>query len=326
MNRHLDEELFIKFISGNLSDEIREDVLNHLISCKICRDDLAFFAKVSQPSINLEEACLLTQIFPQSMKNYSHHILNALKNYQNKQKKSNLQKFYDSLRAHTFNFLFAFSSRIKQKRIAIPSIAVAIALLLFLFNPIGKYLDYRAMSLIQTGNKLLIKNITPIYTMPLRPYGGFSWIEFNHQRGGEINKIRAQGNDIKPFFQKALEIRKNNSEVLSYAGNFYLVLGNFKKAKDLFERARALQSDNTIASNGLGIIYYAKNDIDKAIEFFLLAKQSNPKFLEARYNLALVYQKMRKYQEARKEWHSYLKMDSVSDWANNARNMLKEIE
>ena len=326
MKKHLDEILFMDFISGSLSEEKNKDVLNHIISCRRCREKLTIFVKVSNPYTNYKEERIIAEIFPESTEDYSHQLLHLRKPYSDNQAKSMLQKFSDLWKLITRYPSSGFNIIYNRKAILVSSIAILIALLLFLINPIGKYMDYKAMSLINNGNALLAENISPVYTMPLRPYGGFSWIEYEAYRGEEQNIISAQENDIKALFERALTIRKNNPQVLSYAGNFYLISGNFTQAKSLFERATQLQSNNAIAANGLGIIYYAKNDSNKAIEFFLLAKKSDPNFLEARYNLAFLYTKMGKYQEARKEWREYLKMDSSSEWADNAREMLKKIE
>jgi len=324
--KHLDEILFMDFISNNLSEEKSKDLLNHLISCRKCGEKLTLFVKVSNPDTKSSEEQIIAEIFPETSEDYAHQLLHLLKHYSNTQGKSALQKFSDLVKVLTKDFSSGFNLIYARKRIFISSIVILIALVLFLINPVGKYMDYKATALLRTGNALLTENISPIYAMPLRPYGGFSWVEYDDYRGAEPGGIKAQENDIKPFFEKALEIRKNNPEVLSYAGNFYLVSGNFTRARYLFERAMELQSKNAIAANGLGIIYYAKNEINEAIEFFLLAKKSDPTFLEARYNLAFLYQKMEKYPEARKEWHEYLKMDSSSKWADNAKDMLNEIE
>ena len=324
--KHLDEILIMEFISNNMSEEKSNELMNHVISCRKCREKLAFSAKVSSPSTKSEEEQLLGEIFPESTEDYAHQLLHSLKQYSNSQAKSTLQKFSDLVKVITKDFSSGFNLIYTRKRIFISSIVILIALVLFLINPIGKYMDYKVTALLRTGNALLTENLSPVYTMPLRPYGGFSWIEYDDYRGAEPDVIRDQENEIRAIFEKALEISKSNTKVLSQAGNFYLVSGNFTGARHLFERAMKLQPNNAIAANGLGIIYYAKNETNKAIEFFLLAKKSDPTFLEARYNLAFIYQKMEKYPQARREWREYLQMDSSSKWADNARDMLNKME
>ena len=326
MKKHLDEILFMEFIAGSLSEEKKKDVLNHLSSCRKCSEKLALFVKISNPYPKYEEDLIIAEIFPQPTEDYSHQLLHLQKLNSDNQGKSALQKFSNLLKIISRDFISSFNLIYNRKRILIPSIVILLAFLVFLINPYGKYMDHKAMVLIETGNALLSKSTSPIYTMPLRPYGGFSWVEYNAYRGKKHNKMSAQENDIEAFFTEAVKIRKNNPEVLSYAGNFYLVSGNFTQARRLFERAMKPNLNNAIAANGLGIIYYAKNEMDKAIEFLLLAKKSDPQFLEAIYNLAFLYQQIGKYQEARKEWHEYLKIDSHSEWADNAKDMLKKIE
>ena len=326
MKNHLNETLFMDFISDNLSEERKKNVLSHLASCNRCRENLSFFIKISNPSIKNKENQIINEIFPQGKEDYSHQILPLLKRYYNEHKKLKWQKFPDLLNAIANNFMFILNSIFKQKRILISSSIILIALLLFLFNPIEIYMDYRAMVLIKAGNELMAKNIPPYYTLPLRAYGSFQWIEFQLIRGKTLKEIRNQSKIIKEYFEKALNLRKENTQVLSSTGNFYLVTGDLESARLLLKKALEIQPDNEIAANGMGIISFKEGKLDLAIQYFSTAKESNPNLLEARYNLAFLYEAAGKNQEAKTELLDYLKMDPSSKWADNVRRMLKNLQ
>lgn len=326
MNKHLDELLLVNFIYGNLSDYVKTKVVSHLASCKTCRNNLALYIKVSNPAISHKEKRMLAKIFPESTADYAHQILNVLKNYHKAREKSKWEKAYESVKVRLDDFFFAFSLMLKQKRIAIPSIVGLILLILFIINPIGRYNDYRAVALINAGNDLLIKNVRPYYTLPLRAYGFFPCTEFRVLRGKIPEDIKSQSESLKKYFEKAVDLRKKNPEVLSSAGNFYLVAGNFKSARLLFRKALEIHPDNATAANGMGILAFKESKFELAISYFSQAKKANPNFIEARYNLAFLYKIVGKNQKAKRELLEYLNMDSSSEWATNVRLMLKDIQ
>jgi len=325
MKNHLNQTLFMDFISDNLSEEDKKNVMTHLASCKECRENLVFFVKISNPFIKNKENCIIDEIFPQGKGEYSNQILPLLKRYHNEHKKLKWQKFPDLLNVIANKFVLSLNSVFNQKKILISASIVLIALLLFLLNPIGRYMDNKAIALIKTGNELLEKNIPPYYTLPLRAYGSSQWKEYQLMRSKIPKEIEHQSNMIKEYFEKPLNSRKKNPQVLTYAGNFYLVSGNIDSARLLFQKALDIQPDNEIAANGMGIISFKNDKIDLAIKYFLRAKKSNLNFLEARYNLAFLYEITDRNQEAKKELLEYLKLDPSSNWADNARRMLKNL-
>jgi hypothetical protein len=326
MNKHLEDELLIKFLSGKLSKGKEEVILNHLISCRKCRENLALFIQVSNTTLDHEEERLLAEIFPESMEDYTNHIMPILQQHYNKRLPSSLHKLHTMLKAKTYSVCTSFYSVLKQRRVAIPSIFAVIAILLIFINPLGSYLDYKAISYIKTGNELLAKNIRPYNTLPLRAYGSFPMIEYRVFRGDLSKEIGSQGELLKKYYDDALALRALNPKVISSVGNFYLLMGNFKYARVLFKKALHIDPEDKIAANGMGILYFKENKLEPAIEHFSVAEKSDPNFAEAKYNLAYLYTYKGDYKEAKRELHEYLLIDSSSKWAEDARKMLTTMQ
>jgi tetratricopeptide (TPR) repeat protein len=326
MKNHLDDHLLIKFLSGKLPRGKEDVIMDHLVSCRKCRENLALFIQVSNTALNYEEERLLAEIFPESMEDYTNQIVHIMQQHYGKQKLVSLQKLKSYLKVKAYNGCTYFYSIFKQRRVAIPSIFALMAILLIFVNPLGNYLDYKASHYIKTGNELLVKNINPYNTLPLRPYGSFPWVEFRVFRGGLSEDIKNQGELLKNYYDNALALRSLNPKIISSVGNFYLLIGDFKYARILFNKALQLEPENKIAANGMGILYFKENKFELAIKNFSIAKKSDPNFIEARYNLAYLYQCSGDYNKAEKEIHEYLQIDSTSKWAENARKMLSKIQ
>lgn len=102
-------------------------------------------------------------------------------------------------------------------------------------------------------------------------------------------------------FQKALELKPDNKDVLNALGIIYLLkLKNYPEAIRYFQRALAIDKNFSEASNNLGIAYTRIGRFNDAIESYKTAL-SNPLYRSAENafnNLGWVYYKLKKYNDA----------------------------
>jgi len=63
----------------------------------------------------------------------------------------------------------------------------------------------------------------------------------------------------------------------------------------------------------------------KAAEHYLEALRINPRYADAHYNIALLYQTTGETLKAVRHWKTYLKVDPNSSWAIIARRELQKI-
>ncbi len=71
-------------------------------------------------------------------------------------------------------------------------------------------------------------------------------------------------------------------------GNVYYDLGNFAKAADYYERARAIRDDSADVLTDLGVSYRELGRGREAVELFDRAAELQPEHWQSRYNAAVV--------------------------------------
>lgn len=128
-------------------------------------------------------------------------------------------------------------------------------------------------------------------------------------------------------------------------GKFYLLQSNFDKAIDYFERAAkaAPNQAQIYADLGAALLERAKSrkdgqnnagqnpglsqeDLARSLDLLNKALALDPNLLEALFNRALCYENLMLPRQAAEDWRVYLKRDSTSKWAEEARKNLKAIE
>jgi CHAT domain-containing protein/Flp pilus assembly protein TadD len=129
-----------------------------------------------------------------------------------------------------------------------------------------------------------------------------------------------------------------NAETLHALGRLYLLKKDFDQALAQLEKSQKLSPENAGALNDLGTAYLEKSKslpddaagrietAAKALEFFEEAIKFDPASRAARFNKALNLEALNLPGQAAVAWKEYLRLDSDSPWAEEARNNLKRIE
>jgi CHAT domain-containing protein len=147
-------------------------------------------------------------------------------------------------------------------------------------------------------------------------------------------KSRAEG-----FLLDATE-NTTNAEALQALGLLYLAEKKYDEALKEFELALKLAPDNAKLYSDIGAAYLEKAKLakidkkDVEVPVLLDASKQNidraleldPNLLEALFNKALVLQKTPAEKEARAAWEKYLEKDSTSDWADEARRQIQQLD
>jgi tetratricopeptide (TPR) repeat protein len=109
-------------------------------------------------------------------------------------------------------------------------------------------------------------------------------------------------------------------------GRFYLIQKDFKRAIDYLEIAEGEVGAGAEVHNDLGVAYLESGDekrFQKAAREFQDALKSNKAFAPAAFNLAMLYERTGETAQAELQWNRYLKLDSNSAWAVEARSRLQ---
>lgn len=129
-------------------------------------------------------------------------------------------------------------------------------------------------------------------------------------------------------------LKNESAENLHELGRVYLAEGNYEEAVRQFEKALGKNSGIAAIHNDLGVALMEKGrqkeegslelfananaEIEKAIEL-------DKNLTEAYFNRALVIEALKLPNQAKEAWENYLKLDSASQWANEAREHLRKL-
>lgn len=123
-------------------------------------------------------------------------------------------------------------------------------------------------------------------------------------------------------------------------GLYYLAEKQFDKALNEFNTALKFAPDDAGLQSDISAVYLEKakqadatesgevlENLARALQFVNRALEIDSLLLEALFNKALILQKMPQLtNQAREAWEEYLKKDSTSPWADEARKNLEELK
>ncbi len=111
-------------------------------------------------------------------------------------------------------------------------------------------------------------------------------------------------------------------------GQFNLLQKDFANAIKYLELAAQESGATPAAYNDLGVAYMESGDPDnrsKAVGEFRRALAAKPDYLPAAFNLATLYQRMGRTEEAETQWKQYLGRESDRAWKDEAKTKLEAI-
>lgn len=126
-----------------------------------------------------------------------------------------------------------------------------------------------------------------------------------HHALGKVFLAKKQFDDAIKHFDEALKGQPNNAQLNSDLGAAWLEKGRFDLDKE----------------PGKGM-----EELGRSLENLTKALQLNPNLLEALFNRALCEEQLTLYSQAENDWQEFLKRDSTSPWASEARALLKRLQ
>lgn len=178
-------------------------------------------------------------------------------------------------------------------------------------------------------------------TRPLesRSTADFGYAPFTVTRGETVSPTDAKALDRAERF--LLDAAENPSDAQAHhaLGLFYLNEKQLDKALDEFNLALQITPENAKLKSDVGAVFLEKakqaeaqekydetaENLARSLESLNRALQIDQILPEALFNKALVLEKMRLPNEARQAWQKYLDTDHASDWANEARKKLENL-
>ena len=150
------------------------------------------------------------------------------------------------------------------------------------------------------------------------PYSGFQ----QTTRGSNEDDLTKDHLRLAQLHLEQAVKEKPGPEAHHALGKVYLAQGSLDAAIREFEQALSGSKNQAQVYNDLGVALLEKGDFHRSIENLNKALQLDSNSPEALFNRALCYEKQSRNDEAKADWNEYLKRDSTSPWADEARRHL----
>jgi len=145
---------------------------------------------------------------------------------------------------------------------------------------------------------------------------------FTSTRGSEVDDQRTD-QLRRAQLHLAQAVKENPTPEAHHSlGKVYLAQRKFDDAIREFQQSLSGNQNQAQVYNDLGVAWLEKGDFNRSLESFNKALQLDGNLLEALFNRALCYERQSRFDQAKRDWNEYLKRDSTSPWADEARRHL----
>ena len=127
--------------------------------------------------------------------------------------------------------------------------------------------------------------------------------------GSCFQKI-GQFEKAKKIFEDNISINPNNFDAMNNLGNTYKLLENYKDAELMYLKALKVNPNFSESLQNLANLKFELHNYDQALSLYNKAYDANPNNFLALYNLGLVYQALGKFENAEKTLKKVLKINS----------------
>jgi tetratricopeptide (TPR) repeat protein len=212
-----------------------------------------------------------------------------------------------------------------------PRWSVVAPLLLIAFTGVFAWQIFLSQSEVEQG--LIELNAAYREARPIEArLAGFSYAPYS---GGAV---KVNGDNLKRaesiLFTQA---KKSKTPAALYAlGKFHLVNTNFDEAIQQFEAAGKRDPNNALLHNDFGVALMEKAsrqqegnpsaDLAQSRVHLEQATKLDRNAMEPLFNLALLNHRLGLWEQAKEDWQTYLKNDTRSRWAEEAKQYLSEVE
>jgi CHAT domain-containing protein len=219
-----------------------------------------------------------------------------------------------------------------------PAWGAAVAAFLVLGIGIGIWRGFFSQSLADKGRASLQ---AALRQSPLEArIGGFDWPPPRVTLSSESDNVPDKTSlESAERYLRAAVAMQPGPDSYHALGQFYLAKGELDSAIEQFDRALEGDPKNAKLHNDLGVALMERaidsqkknsdqsvQDFNRSVKHLKEARALDDSLLEALFNLALCHQYMPVPSQAEAEWRDYLERDGSSQWADEARRHLKELE
>lgn len=334
---HPPETLIAAYAIGKCGSSVQTEIDEHCFTCESCRTRLSILIRLSSLEDNELERREMERLFPLGKETIAQARQPFVFNGNEHKKNDNLYSSLNSSAAPSEQFPSGrFFNSLKKPGITKRYQIVALSLLIAAIAGTSYYWYVKAHSPVQNSLLAMQRSFQLSRPLEARMSGELDYKPFARTRGNlessDIN--RDQINYALAELTKVVASTPTAQDRHAL-GRLYLFLGEFDKAEEQMKIAlESIKHDAKLHSD-LAALYYERSNyadadpsslLTQAIEHYKLAIEIDPQLPEAWFNRALCYEKLFLYTEAKEDWKQYLKLDTKSKWAEEARERLKKLE
>lgn len=146
------------------------------------------------------------------------------------------------------------------------------------------------------------------------------------QRGLALEESGAPVEEAIAAYRKAIEANPKAPGALVNLGTIAFRMRKMKEAAACYTRAIEADPAYPLAHFNLGNLYDEQGLHIDARKHYAEAIRLNPRYADAYFNLALLCERNSELLQAIGYWNIYLKLDSTSSWAGEARKQLDRLK
>lgn len=110
-------------------------------------------------------------------------------------------------------------------------------------------------------------------------------------------------------FHRALEADPNDFDANLYLGGMLRHDGQFDAAMPYLEKALQIRPDSPLAGYQMGALQFSRGDFEKALQYLEPVASKWPDFQQVHVQLAMVYQRLHRFEESKRERDIVLSLD-----------------
>lgn len=328
-NDHLTIQSITAWISGECTANLQLEYEQHCVRCAECREQVAMISQSMQP----DDELVRSAEFQELLRIGEQAAMRAWEDQHESVAPEPEQKPDPPKPEHWFKRLIPVWQ---------PVFARIAAAVLLLAVGISGYRYWQSTQPSHQSDELVERAMLsmrqawyldrPIKT---RVTGEFPYLPYRPTRGSD-DSVPVNGTQLKAATVILnLEVAGTTPTLPAKhaLGRLHLLNKDFDEAEKLLQEVVSKEPQNALAYVDLGSAYFGQNEKEKSPIKLLKASQSltkaievSPKLLEAWFNLALCHEELLLFTQAKADWEQYLKLDSHSKWADEARERLKKLQ
>jgi tetratricopeptide (TPR) repeat protein len=212
----------------------------------------------------------------------------------------------------------------RQMQVELRWALVAVVLILVVG---GSGLWYEMTPHLSSTNQLLAQAYTRDRTLELRVFDA-AYAPLRQQKGGSTSPLeRPQAwFDAELQIERALEAHPKDPKWLQAKARADLLAGDARSSVDSLSAALVIDPTDSSLEIDLASGFFERGDYSRAIDLLNKVITADPKNQIALFNRAVVRQRQGDSAGALGDWEAYLRLDSNSAWAREARQRLQEAQ